>query len=249
MTPAARARGYAVAMSSQTFLVAAAGDRLLSAKDGRTLERALKEDLGQGAPRHLVVDLAGVVQARSIVFHHLLRTARKLLQPHYPEGTVHVTNASKRVLQVFERTVDERHDFLREESTEGLRLRVSHPAVVVDELGERRIGTRRRQMIAVIARDGSQCVWCGLELSYHHPKATLDHVRPQSKSGSDKIANLLLSCDDCNYARKNRSAGQWLNICLRAGKQVNVAAVEAARRRARRQRATRRQPAPEPQLA
>jgi hypothetical protein len=235
-------------METCTFAAASCGERLLAARDGRELAKKLSAAMSEGAS-HLVIDLEGVVAARPIAMHHLLRTARKLLQPHYPDATLEVVNAAKKVRSAFERALGERHDFLVERLDEEIRLRVSHPAFVSDEHGTRRIGTRRRQMLAVIARDGSECVWCGLGLAYDHPKATLDHVRPQSKDGSDKIGNLLLACDDCNYARKNRSAGQWLQLCLKQGQTVNLVAVAAARKRVKRTRVNKRPPLASPASA
>ena len=63
---------------------------------------------------------------------------------------------------------------------------------------------------------GKTCIWCGSPLV--HTKefrklsskeraevriATVDHILPQSRGGTDHIKNLRPSCVDCNHARGN----------------------------------------------
>ena len=37
----------------------------------------------------------------------------------------------------------------------------------------------------------------------------LDHIRPRSRGGSDRVSNLCLACRDCNAAKGNRTAGEF----------------------------------------
>ncbi|PZD95709.1 HNH endonuclease [Paenibacillus sambharensis] len=55
-----------------------------------------------------------------------------------------------------------------------------------------------------LKRDNHTCLWCGL------PAATVDHIIPSSKGGSDLPQNLLASCSECNSKRGNRSAISYL---------------------------------------
>lgn len=91
-----------------------------------------------------------------------------------------------------------------------------------------KIGSARRKMAMVIERDGCQCAWCGKELSYDHPEATLDHVLPHSADGSQDWRNMILACKPCNSNRKHTSAKKWMKSCLEKGFEVNVQVVEAA---------------------
>ncbi len=45
------------------------------------------------------------------------------------------------------------------------------------------------------------CHWCGCKL--RRDNATIDHLVPKSKGGSNRKANLRLSCSNCNNRRGN----------------------------------------------
>lgn len=56
--------------------------------------------------------------------------------------------------------------------------------------------------LAIYLRDGFTCLVCGTDL--HGADAavvTLDHVKPQSKGGSNAETNLFTCCRSCNSAR------------------------------------------------
>lgn len=68
----------------------------------------------------------------------------------------------------------------------------------------------RRLQKRVIARDGLECFWCGCEcerpgagkqgqLEPHH--ATIDHLIPVARGGSDRLSNLVVACHSCNSTR------------------------------------------------
>jgi len=69
--------------------------------------------------------------------------------------------------------------------------------------------TRRR----IYARDGHRCVWCrkkitpkGLPEDYSMGEAaTVDHVVPRSRGGTNATSNLITSCNLCNQRRGDRS--------------------------------------------
>lgn len=43
------------------------------------------------------------------------------------------------------------------------------------------------------------CCFCGRPLSFD--EATLEHIRPRSEGGSNKVRNLAISCSSCNEER------------------------------------------------
>jgi 5-methylcytosine-specific restriction endonuclease McrA len=62
-------------------------------------------------------------------------------------------------------------------------------------------------------RDGDRCVYCGLNIHPNWqramPYATLDHVFPVSKGGSDDLTNLVLACGPCNNAKADKVPEVW----------------------------------------
>lgn len=82
------------------------------------------------------------------------------------------------------------------------------------------LGRSRQRISELIDRDGDRCAWCGQVLSASHPYATVDHVIPTARCGTDTLDNLLLSCHSCNTERKHTSAITWMRICRARGQQV-----------------------------
>jgi 5-methylcytosine-specific restriction endonuclease McrA len=52
-----------------------------------------------------------------------------------------------------------------------------------------------------VERDGARCEWCGLEFAAPLSEATLDHVVPLARGGTNKRKNLVLACRPCNEQR------------------------------------------------
>jgi RRXRR protein/HNH endonuclease len=50
-----------------------------------------------------------------------------------------------------------------------------------------------------------RCVYCGKT----NCPFELDHILPRSRGGSNRIANLALSCHDCNVAKGNKTAAEF----------------------------------------
>jgi hypothetical protein len=228
------------------FLLSAAGPNLVSAQQGRQLAALLDDYLAEHLELlgpSVILDAAGVENARAVPLHPLLRVARKRLQTQHPHACLTVINLDRSLRSSLKQVLADRNDF-RLEETEGpeMRLIVAYPEEVVDEDGLTvQIGAARRKMVAVIERDGPNCVWCGCELSYLHPEATLDHVRAQALDGSKAIGNLLLACAHCNVSRGHRSARAWMTRCLERGYAVNVDAVKAGIKRSQRRSSKRSQ--------
>lgn len=58
--------------------------------------------------------------------------------------------------------------------------------------------------LAIYLRDGLACVWCGATIE-DGVVLTLDHLKAQSKGGSNHERNLVTCCGRCNSSRGNRS--------------------------------------------
>lgn len=55
-----------------------------------------------------------------------------------------------------------------------------------------------------------KCVYCGkADYDNHGLRYEADHIRPRSKSGSDKVSNLVYACEPCNKAKGNMSADEF----------------------------------------
>lgn len=52
------------------------------------------------------------------------------------------------------------------------------------------------------------CNYCNIPLN--HENATLDHVLPRSKGGSNKQDNIVLACKKCNSKKSDMSAEKFL---------------------------------------
>jgi HNH endonuclease len=102
------------------------------------------------------------------------------------------------------------------------------------------LSANRRKMVLLGGRDGERCIWCGKELSYRSPDATVDHVVCRSRGGSNSIENLVLACAACNHRRADAPVEEWLERCLALELDVDTAALTAAIRRSERDRRQRR---------
>lgn len=62
---------------------------------------------------------------------------------------------------------------------------------------------------AIRLRDGDRCWLCGRPMKFDNPRrltgATLDHVLPRSRGGSNDLANLKLAHRVCNERRADAS--------------------------------------------
>jgi 5-methylcytosine-specific restriction endonuclease McrA len=72
------------------------------------------------------------------------------------------------------------------------------------------------------------CVYCGKgEVPFE-----IDHIRPRSRGGSDRLANLCLACHECNQAKGNQTAGEFDHPQVEAQAKAplkDAAAVNASR--------------------
>ena len=59
----------------------------------------------------------------------------------------------------------------------------------------------------VFHRDGRRCTYCGTAKAERHE---LDHIVPRSRGGTNRVSNLVVSCQDCNIAKGNMSVEEFL---------------------------------------
>lgn len=67
---------------------------------------------------------------------------------------------------------------------------------------EQRLSQRaaRRERARLLKKD-PHCRWCGCDLDAH--TATLEHVVPLARGGTNRRENLAIACEVCNHARGN----------------------------------------------
>ena len=68
---------------------------------------------------------------------------------------------------------------------------------------------RRRRKRKLMERDEGKCFWCKTMLAYED--ATMDHVIPMARGGTDALTNLVLSCQPCNNSRGCRDGRKMMS--------------------------------------
>ncbi|GAA1138034.1 hypothetical protein GCM10009579_60450 [Streptomyces javensis] len=64
-------------------------------------------------------------------------------------------------------------------------------------------GTEVREYL--LAKFGRACIYCGIT----GVPLNIDHVRPRSRGGSDRVSNLVLACIPCNEHKSNRPVEEF----------------------------------------
>jgi len=67
-----------------------------------------------------------------------------------------------------------------------------------------------KKNILFAGRRTRPCEYCSKPLT--RDIATLDHVRPVSKGGYDRLRNCVLACRECNQRKGNMSREQFLTL-------------------------------------
>lgn len=77
----------------------------------------------------------------------------------------------------------------------------------------------------LVARDGGQCFYCDKDLvmpvgagHQNHNAATLDHIIPRSKGGSNRLTNLVLACQSCNDLRADMPVAEFVRLIVECTK-------------------------------
>jgi 5-methylcytosine-specific restriction endonuclease McrA len=85
--------------------------------------------------------------------------------------------------------------------------------------------------LAIYLRDNCRCVYCGAgfrEILMLGQRVCLDHLRPESRGGSNKSHNLVTACSECNLRRGSKP---WREFVLRRGYATQVKRIENRVRR------------------
>lgn len=69
---------------------------------------------------------------------------------------------------------------------------------------------------AIHAREGGQCFYCRRRIPER--SLCLDHVVPCAKSGQNSYRNLVSSCAECNWQKKDHAAEDFLRELYREGR-------------------------------
>jgi 5-methylcytosine-specific restriction endonuclease McrA len=69
------------------------------------------------------------------------------------------------------------------------------------------------QMRALVwAMSNGRCAYCNKQTNPFHD-FTVDHIRPLSNNGSDKLDNLLPCCRSCNGRKRSKSLSEFRVAC------------------------------------
>ena len=98
---------------------------------------------------------------------------------------------------------------------------------------------------AFYERDEYRCVYCGCEVhipspvlhrgqKYPDDSATLDHLQPPGKGGSNYVPNIVTACRRCNNEKNTKTFGQYLRYLYPDGPEKRAEERKRIRRLARR---------------
>lgn len=71
---------------------------------------------------------------------------------------------------------------------------------------------RPAKRLAIYARDGFCCVYCGSE-----SKLSLDHVKPLALGGGNQATNLVTACIECNSGKRDLGLASWFQVLADRG--------------------------------
>jgi 5-methylcytosine-specific restriction endonuclease McrA len=74
----------------------------------------------------------------------------------------------------------------------------------------KRMKSNKRKLIKSILWDSQphQCAYCKKPF-LDKSEATLDHIVPKCRAGTDDLSNLCLACKECNDAKANQNAKKF----------------------------------------
>lgn len=84
----------------------------------------------------------------------------------------------------------------------------------------------------IFEREGWKCWYCGksIQANFTHQldEATVDHVQPESKGGSDSDENLVAACRSCNSQKRHRTLEEYRAFIRYSVKQEGQAIMHLA---------------------
>jgi 5-methylcytosine-specific restriction endonuclease McrA len=75
---------------------------------------------------------------------------------------------------------------------------------------------RPSKRIAIYARDGFCCLYCG-DTVEKGARLTVDHIVPSADGGTNDADNLATCCMSCNAAKRDLSARDWRTYAAKKG--------------------------------
>ena len=75
---------------------------------------------------------------------------------------------------------------------------------------------RRDKRLAIYSRDDGACAYCGARC-VERGDATIDHVLPRARGGSNHERNLVTACLSCNASKGDSTVAQWLRKLRKGG--------------------------------
>lgn len=82
---------------------------------------------------------------------------------------------------------------------------------------------RREQRIAyrkLLLEHDPHCTYCGCYISRKKRSATIDHVIPRCRGGTNHPSNLVLCCRGCNDVKGELLPHEWLAALLRGCRRI-----------------------------
>lgn len=85
--------------------------------------------------------------------------------------------------------------------------RIKHPAILrLKNHVRRSYFNSNFSRKALIKRDRSSCQYCGVKLTAS--QITVDHVKPRAQGGITSFVNCVVSCQDCNNSKADKTPEQ-----------------------------------------
>jgi len=70
---------------------------------------------------------------------------------------------------------------------------------------------KTRKKLALLDLQDGKCYWCSQKIWID---ATIDHIVPQSRGGTDDPSNLALACVKCNNVKSNSTPEEFVRHIL-----------------------------------
>lgn len=77
-----------------------------------------------------------------------------------------------------------------------------------DTTGDTQRVTHTSKRLAIFARDGFRCVYCGN--AFTADDLSVDHVQPRMRGGDGSQGNVVTACRGCNTAKGGRRLSEFL---------------------------------------
>lgn len=186
--PGAKTTGMAILQSNRVIWAAQLTHRGFAVRDRLTSRRQIRRSRRNRKTRY-----------RAAIFDNRTRTKR-WLAPSLFSRLQNVLTWVKRLIKVCPITA------ISQELVRFDLQKLQNPEIsgVLYQQGEL-AGYEVREYL--LQKFNRQCVYCGAK----NTKLEIEHVKPRSLGGSDKVSNLALACQACNQAKGNQDIKDFLS--------------------------------------